>query len=230
MAPPVPSGAVFDSAFHTAAGPLEAGTSFALELPAIGRPLLVTCQHLFGPAGGLSKDVPPALMSRFVPSVTATDALGHRMTARAGAAMAIPGVDADDPMRDLAAFPLDPGPDIHPLRIAGDVPKSSTVYLAARLRKGAAPGAFLFPATTWDAAADGTLGILFDDPAIHLPGTSGAPVLNEAGELVGMVVRFRSGSSIFGFLLPASQIQAQLLAAAPPPPPPKRGLLQRLFG
>jgi hypothetical protein len=231
MAPPIPSGSVFDPGFHTAAGLLEAGSAFALELPSIGRPLLVTCQHLFGPAGGLSKDVPPGLMSRFVESVSLTDALGHRGTARAGAALAIPGIDSADPMRDLAAFPLDPAPALHPLRIAADVPPSSTVYLAARLRKGAPPGVFLFPASILGSEPGTTLDIFFDDATIHLPGTSGAPVLNDAGELVGMVVRFRRTDSLMiGCLLPARQIQAQLLAAPPPPPPPKRGLLQRLFG
>src|SRR6516225_6577140 len=83
MAPPTPSGAVFDPSFHTPAGLLEAGTAFALELPSVPVPLLVTCQHLFGPAGGLNKDVPPALMTRFVPSVTARDALGHAITVEA---------------------------------------------------------------------------------------------------------------------------------------------------
>src|SRR5690348_12378856 len=48
-----PRGAVFDNTFETAKGPLQAGTSFALALEGIPV-LLVTCQHLFGPAGGLS--------------------------------------------------------------------------------------------------------------------------------------------------------------------------------
>jgi hypothetical protein len=61
-------GTVFDPAFQTSVGALEAGTAFALAIP--GRPpLLITRQHLFGPAGGLSKGVPPQFMSRFVERV-----------------------------------------------------------------------------------------------------------------------------------------------------------------
>lgn len=162
MAPVAPSGAVFDPCFHTAAGSLEAGTAFALEVPPLGV-LLVTCQHLFGPAGGLSKDVPPSLMGQFVQSVSLT-------------------------------------------------------------------GAFVFGASAPHPSENGTQGIIFEDSEIHLPGTSGAPVLAEDGALVGMVVRFRLGSGVVvGFLLPASQLRSQLLAAKLPTPP-KRGFFQRLFG
>jgi CBS domain-containing protein len=73
--------------------------------------------------------------------------------------------------------------------------------------------------------------VVFDDPELHLPGTSGAPVVDEAGELVGMVVRFREleGGGKVGIVLPAGKMREQLLAA-PRPAAPKKGLWARLFG
>jgi hypothetical protein len=223
--PPIPRGAVFDNRFHTAIGDVEAGTSFALQL---ARPLLVTCQHLFGPAGGVSRDVPPALMPQFVPSVTVDDALGNAIQAKAGAALLIPDVDATRGERDLAAFPLEPNPSIAPLRLAASIAPHERVYLAARLRQGAAPGAYLFPAEVAGDISGDTVWAVFDDPAIHLPGTSGAPVINANGELVGMVVRFRQREDLtMGELLTAKTIGSML---APVSAAPKRGLLSRLFG
>ena len=120
---------------------------------------------------------------------------------------------------------------VHPLRIAPEVREGATVYLAARLRKGAPPGTWLFPGSNIGTTANGTLGVLFEDPEIHLPGTSGAPVVDEAGDLVGMVVRFREVENGKVGLLPApaDEIRRQLLAA-PPPAAPKKGLWAKLFG
>ncbi len=222
-----PSGAVFDNTFETAAGSMEAGTSFALALDGVPA-ALVTCQHLFGPAGGLSKDVPIELMSRFVSSVSVQDALGHAIHARAGAAVLIPGADASEPGRDLAAFPLEANPALRPFT-AGTANKGERVYLAARLRKGAPTSTWLFPAEHWGADEDGTAMVKFDDPEIHLPGTSGAPVLNEQGELVGMVVRFGKSSDVtVGTLLTAQTVEV-MLRKADWPAPKKTGFLSRLF-
>jgi hypothetical protein len=227
MQPSAPRGAVFDNTFESAAGPIQAGTSFALALTGLP-PLLITCQHLFGPAGGVSKDVPPAFMPRFVPSVSIMGALADGVTARAGAAVLVPEADAAEPSRDLAAFPLEANDAVRPLRIASPSSRSR-VFLAARLRKGAPPGVFLFPAEHVADHSDGTSTVLFDDPAIHMPGTSGAPVLNEAGEVTGMVVRFRvDAGTTTATLLAAPTIDALLRAVTWPPP--KRGLWNKLFG
>jgi hypothetical protein len=230
MSPSIPSGAVFDNRFHTAIGEVEAGTSFALQLTATSPALLVTCQHLFGPAGGISKDVPPSLMSQFVPSVTVKDALGSAITARARAALAVPGADAHEPARDLAAFPLEPNPAINPLRLARSVEPNQRVFLAARLRQGAAAGAYLFPAEIIGDTSEQTVWAVFEDAAIHLPGTSGAPVITASGELVGMMVRFRQRDGMTaGELLTAATIES-MLAPITVQPPQKPSLLRRLFG
>jgi hypothetical protein len=227
MLPSTPSGAVFDNTFETAAGAMEAGTSFALALEGLPA-ALVTCQHLFGPAGGLSKDVPTGFMSRFVSSVSVQDALGHAIHARAGAAVLIPDADASEPGRDLAAFPLEANAALRPFR-AGAAATGGRVYLAARLRKGAPTGTWLFAAEHLGTDDDGTALIQFDDPEIYLPGTSGAPVLNEEGELVGMVVRFsKSNDNTFGTLLDAQTVEV-MLRKAEWPAPKKAGFLSGLF-
>jgi hypothetical protein len=216
--PEVPIGAVFDPCFRTAAGELRAGTAFSFASPRFPTPLLVTCQHLFGPAGGLTRDVPPELMPRFVSGVDAADSFGGPLRVTAGPPLCVPGVDAEAPLHDVAAFPLATHPGVRPLEAAAPPAHESPVYLAGRLRRGPPPG--LFPARVAGWAADGTLAVLFDDPSIHLPGQSGAPVIDEAGRLVGMVVRFKETAVLVAFLVPVAALVAQLDAAPVPSPTP----------
>src|SRR5262249_16205232 len=94
---------------------------------------------------------------------------------------------------------------------------SSRVYLAARLREGA-NDTFLYPAYDVGIMPDGTRAVYFEDKTIHLPGTSGAPVLTESGDLLGMVVRFRQRHpKVGGFiasLLPGTAILSLVVGAA----------------
>jgi hypothetical protein len=212
MPPPLPSSAVFDPTFRTAIGNVEAGTAFAVQV-SDRDPLVVTCQHLFGPAGGISKEVPPAFMPRFVLGVGLKGALGLPVAGQAGAALALPKTNATDPNRDVAAFPLVRNPQIRPLQlVADDVKEGARVYLAARLRAGNT-GAFLHPARLLGPAVDGTLPIVFEDASTHMPGTSGAPVLTESGALVGMVVRFRASENLTAAYLLSAATLAESLGA-----------------
>lgn len=208
---------------------MEAGTSFALAIDGLPR-LLVTCQHLFGPAGGLSKDVPTELMSRFVQGVAVKDALGGGIEAKALGAVFIPEADAADAACDLAAFPFAADAKVNPLTV-GTAQADDVVYMAARVREGAPSGTWLFPALHKGDGAPGTSIMIFDDPAPFMPGTSGAPVINREGELVGMVVRFKETQTggILAILLEAEEIET-MLKQVEWPAPKARGLLARLFG
>ena len=56
--PPAPNGFIFRPTFDTDEGEIRAGTAFPLRLPEHARPVIVTAMHLFGPGGGMSRDVP----------------------------------------------------------------------------------------------------------------------------------------------------------------------------
>jgi hypothetical protein len=168
----------------------SAGTAFALDLPQpVPRTLLVTALHVFGPAGGLDKEIPAAELARRV-SLAGCQALGLDEIWYAGRALTVPGAHAmdDGPHRDVAAFPLDTArAAIHPvhLRLAAAAPKvGDSVWLLAQVPEGAPPSQLLHHAVV-RSSTDQALQYAFDNVGLNLQGTSGAPVVNAAGEVVG---------------------------------------------
>ncbi|MDC0673687.1 DUF4240 domain-containing protein [Nannocystis radixulma] len=213
-APPLVRGAVNKPEFVSVMGPFAAGSAFPLAFPELGRDLLVSCQHLFGPAGGLSKDVPGEFMDRFVESVNLSDPFDGAPTGTAGRSLAIPGANGDDATHDLCAFALPEGHALPLLRLAARNPsQGDVVFLAGSVRAGAPRTRRLHRAVK--VADDRGLGVVaFERPDLALGGTSGAPLLSEQGEVVGLLVRFIPGKTTYGLLLQAEQIREQLRAIA----------------
>ncbi|WAS94605.1 DUF4240 domain-containing protein [Nannocystis punicea] len=213
-APPLARGAVNKPEFVSAIGPFAAGSAFPLAFPELGRDLLVSCQHLFGPAGGLSKDVPGELMDRFVESVNLTDPFDGAPTGAAGRSLSIPGANGDDPTHDLSAFALPDGHALPLLRLSARNPSAGdVVFLAGSVRAGAPRTKRLHRAIKV-ADTRGLGMVAFDRPDLALGGTSGAPLLSEQGEVVGLLVRFIPGKTTYGELLQAEQIRELLRAIA----------------
>jgi hypothetical protein len=94
----------------------------------------------------------------------------------------------DVPHRDVAAFPLDTAKaPIHPVRLklAAAAPKvGDSVWLLAQVPEGAPPSQLLHHAVV-RSSTDQALQYAFDNVGLNLQGTSGAPVVNAAGEVVG---------------------------------------------
>src|SRR5262245_24819459 len=105
--PPDVDGYVLKPEFHTSAPAIPsfvAGSAFVLARPGASD-VLVSCQHLFGPAGGIDPPVPPASMHGFARSVTLRSPFDEsRVLGRAGAARLVTRADAADAMRDVCAF------------------------------------------------------------------------------------------------------------------------------
>lgn len=158
------------------------GTGFLLEgLTKPRRTYLLTAQHLFS--------APWRDMPRRVTSAECASPLSGEMVA-AGAAIAIPGAHPMgllSQLRDVAAFPLRraaPG-----LRLAShDVWPGDDVWLMALPASGREVGLLLHHARV--GRSEGFLAYAFDDASIGLDQTSGAAVLNAAGEVVSLNVGY----------------------------------------
>jgi hypothetical protein len=85
----------------------------------------------------------------------------------------------------MAAFPVMSVP-AHVLELAHSVPSvGDSVWLVAQVRSGAAPDVLLHKAIV--VSSDRTfLRFAYDNGALNLRATSGAPVVNSAGQVVGI--------------------------------------------
>ncbi|MCH9688453.1 MAG: serine protease [Deltaproteobacteria bacterium] len=200
--------------FVTTDQPLSAGTAFVCEVVPGQPPLLLSAQHLFGPAGGLAREYAWSEMKTLVQGAEGYDAHGNRVVT-AGPPLTIEGAEAMSEERvdaDIAAFPLLAPTRVHALPLASAMPTNGDpVWLVAEVM-GAAPSTLRHRATIQEVAPT-HLVYVFDD-AIELRATSGAPVINAAGQVVAINLGGGDeGGKTFGIGNPAPSILARVRSA-----------------
>jgi hypothetical protein len=217
--PSVPDGFVLRPTFETTLGKIAAGTAFPVQFPGQDRPLILTAIHLLGPAGGLPDDVPPTEVPRVVKGITLTDCFNPSgPSIKGGAPVVIPGagpLGKATKAGDVLAFWGPAGPGFRPGRLAAASPaKGERVWLAASLREGAPPAQRLHAATVLGVDESGDLEYRYDNPNLSIRATSGAPVLNAAGEVVAINLGGgRVGKDIHGIGNPVGRFAPHLEAA-----------------
>ena len=173
--------------------PLSAGTAFLMETGVEKHPaVLVTAHHLLGPMGGLPAEVAWSDVPKSVRRATCKSIVTPAQT-WTGAPIAIPGAasfnnQTKDGLRDIALLTVQGKPAAKALKLAPTQPKlGDTVWLVAQLASGAPKDKLLFKARV-SRVQDLALNYIVDDPdgTFELRATSGAPVVNERGEVVAV--------------------------------------------
>jgi hypothetical protein len=172
--------------------PLSAGTAFLMETGKKQPVVLVTAHHLLGPMGGLSAEVAWNDVPKSVKRATCRS-IAIPAQSWTGAPLAIPGAasfnnQTKDGLRDIALLTVQGKPATRPLKLAPVQPKlGDAVWLVAQLATGAPKEKLLFKARIVQVQ-DLALNYLIDDPegTFDLRATSGAPVVNERGEVVAV--------------------------------------------
>lgn len=211
-APPVAApNSVFRSRFVTNSGEeLEAGTAFVIH-DSQGKPTMLTALHLFGEAGGLSKEIPPAEMSKRIVRGALLDFRTGKPVGSLGAARLKTGKpfsEAHGARRDLAAFSLKPTAPTTALKLAVLNPRSMEwVWLLGDEVKHDPQTPRLFPGRVLLTDSD-SVTILFE-PSVELMAFSGAPLINGSGEVVGTLISGDESGRI-GSANPVEEIRAHL--------------------
>jgi Trypsin-like peptidase domain len=172
--------------FLTADWTLNAGTAFLAATGKDEPPLLLTVIHIFGPAGGLNRQIPSNELAGIVTGANC-QRLNGGPPIEAGRPLSLQGAQpagGTGLARDVAAFPATE--QSKRLSFARRDPhRGARVWLVGQSRGGASAGQLIHGARVVQIDS-GWLYFEYDDETSVLNGTSGAPVLNEAGEVVGI--------------------------------------------
>ena len=218
--PQVPNGFLFRPIFKTTSGTIRAGTAFVIRLSTSERPIVVTALHLLGPAGGLPKDIAPKDVAAAVSSVGLVECFNGAFKVQIdGKPLAI--LDAaplgkPSAAGDILAFWTTPDPRLATRPLASNVPnKGEPVWLAAQLVQGAPRTRRLHRGVASGIDEDGDFIFEYENAAIALRATSGAPVLNATGELVAIYLAGgRKVGQMFGIGNPVDRFRKFLESAA----------------
>ncbi len=182
---PAPQECVFQPSFKLREGqPWEAGKAFPVYIPGAGT-VLITALHLFegvdGPDGRMAAADVPAQLEVHISDLASGNEVGHvgRSIVR------VPKLEDIDKSTDVVAFELSgtagtlltlmPGPCREGIRCM--LLSASTVNNTVTI--GAFPGTVVF---------SGSKYLSFKlDQNIHLPGTSGSPIVDASGQVIAML-------------------------------------------
>ena len=186
----MPDNAVFRPTFDTTAGSVDAGTAFGIQIEARSQPVVLSALHLLGSAGGLDEQIAGADVGKVMKNVKLVDCFKEGAPIEIGnSAIVIPdAAPVGKPAKAgyIIAFLAPEGSGVHVYRLAESFPKpGERVWLAAQVFEGAPIDQRLHPATVTGKFPTGECQYRFDDQ-ITLTATSGAPVLNAAGEVVAI--------------------------------------------
>ena len=188
------AGFAFQPSFATSAGnEYQAGKLVIAKVPSAPGGLLgLSCIHIFGPEGGLARQIASDALPAFIKKTTLIAADGGRT--EIGAVLAVPGAHPSvsdgrslpNPSTDLSVFRVPAELATHALELAADEPAvGDRVWLLARLVGGAAADVYLHPAHV-RVSNDKILGYEFENSQLNLTATSGAPVVNAQGKIVAL--------------------------------------------
>lgn len=172
--------------FKVDAESYSAGTAFLVSST---QPLLLTAHHLFGPDGGLSKPVTWRDMPAHA-QIVGCKPIGAGRPVSGETAIAIPGAHPMDPadqsgaINDVAVFRTSPESGATPsLALAVSPPKEGDqVFLIAEAQGSNSP----VHSARVLGLQNGAMLFAYDDAKLELQATSGAPIVNMDGKVVGL--------------------------------------------
>lgn len=214
--PVVPPGSLFRPDFFTTAGPVRAGTAFAARLRGSEYPLILSSLHLLGPAGGLPDDLPAEQVPQLWHGLDLSDCVsGQSIKRLAGEGLLIsqakpfPEVS---PRGDVIAYQPSSVLNFRPFPLADSMPRAGeTVWLVSEVIGSQS----LTHRATVRGIERGWLAYEFAEGSLELRATSGAPVLNTAGQVVAINAGGRQGDGVtIGMGSPVTLFYDQLQRAA----------------
>jgi hypothetical protein len=214
--PVVSTGMLFRPSFETAEGTVEAGTAFAARVPGSQRPIIISALHLFGPAGGLDRNILPGRLPAVWRETQLLDCVTQRQLGpQPGRPLSLLGtrpLPEPSSMGDVVAYMPHEKGILHPWALAVEPAEpGERVWLVSEVLSGTS----LTHAAVVEGMEDGWLIYRFDDATIELRATSGAPVVNKDHEVVAVNAGGgEQDGQVFGVGTPTQKFLEPLAKAA----------------
>ncbi|WP_010249918.1 trypsin-like peptidase domain-containing protein [Acetivibrio cellulolyticus] len=192
----------------------EAGTAFAVEIPEKNASMVLTALHLFGPDGGLEEEIPSSELADNIQKVTFSDAFTGEACGECVEVLSIPDAEVSSGVdKDIAAFYYGDDMKVPKLKISSKLPKKGeTIWLAASVMT--APEDKKLHKATVRSASKKMLTFEYEDEGIMITATSGAPILNSKGEVVGINIGgYEDGKTVTGCANPCTSFKEMIMDA-----------------
>ena len=208
--PTYPDDFVGGSEVVTTDGTRAAGTASVVKLKGGTQSYILSARHLLGPEGGFKKETAAADVPAFVQSISIHAFSGgiktYNLTGLLVPSKRLKPIGGA-PIDDLAVYlNKDAAPQSQAVALAETVPAvGDPVWVIARVRGGVPEGQVVQSGrVTFNTKF---LVFQFDNDNIVTAGASGAPVLNAAGEVVGVYSGHGTeGGHVTGFVVPSPLI------------------------
>jgi hypothetical protein len=166
--------------------PAGGGTASLVRVDPRLPPILITCLHIFGPKGGLAKDVPSADLDKVVREVAFSDLRYEKVLGRARGSVINTG-NLEKLGNDIAAFTVAENTGATVLALATDDAKEGEwVWIVGDEATSANVQQRLFPAQVMGPPDEVGFLALRPAKAFETNGFSGAPIVNGKSEVVGV--------------------------------------------
>ena len=183
----VEAGTLFRPRFGTIDGEVDAGTAFAATMINRDDTLLISALHLFGPAGGLDRDIPAAELATHWNGLVLEDCKSQSFFG--DVPMKVLSIPDAKPLPesslhgDVVVCLAESGAGLSPLVLSRNTPtRGQKVWLVSKVLGSRS----LLHAATVEGIQDGWLVYTYDSPRIELRATSGAPVVDQNGQVVAV--------------------------------------------
>jgi hypothetical protein len=219
--PGYPKGFAGLAEFETTAGKKSAGTASLVHIDGETQTFLVSARHLLGPDGGFDKQCAAPDVPAFVQGINLLDFNSDAHVHFAVTGLVVPATTTEAgangaPMDDMAVFQnQDSGEQDNALALSEKMPRlHEQLWVVAQVQGGTPKEQVLQPCKV-DRFFAGWTVVQFDNDGINPAGASGAPVINESGQVVGVYSGHNSKDGhVYAFIIPSTLI-VQVIKAAP---------------
>lgn len=197
--------------------PFSAGTAVAVRPSPGSDPVLLTALHLFGPAGGMERNLRPGEIDGVIREIWLSPVATSKLSGRARGSLRVDGPalapDATDVSPDVAAFALLPETDVDVLPLATRLPRMGEwLWLVGDIVDHRPQEQRFFPGQVRAASPRGVLVRMKE----KFPATafSGAPLVNSDGHVAALLIGGDDRRGLF-IANPAAGIRGMLRPRAP---------------